>query len=42
MRATKTAAYYVSPIEMVVLKAKIKYIKSHSKALGFSLQTDMK
>ena len=42
MRATKTAAYYISPIEIGVLWAKITYIKSHLKALGFSPQTDMK
>ena len=37
----KTAAYYKSPIEIGVLWAKITYIKSHSKALDFSLQTDL-
>ena len=42
MRATKTAAYYISPIEIGVLWAKITYIKIHSKALGFGPQTDMK
>ena len=40
--ATKTTAYYISPIEIGVFWAKITCIKSHSKALGFSLQTDMK
>ena len=35
MRATKTAAYYISPIEIGVLWAKVTYVKSHSKALGF-------
>ena len=34
MRATKTAAYYISPIEIGVLWAKISYAKSHLKALG--------
>ena len=41
MRATKTAAYYISPIEMGVIWGTITYVKSHSKALGFRLQTDM-
>ena len=41
MRLPKTAAYYISPIEIGVLLAKITYVKSHSKALGFSLQTDI-
>ena len=35
MRATKTTAYYISPIEIGVLWAKITYVKSHLKALGF-------
>ena len=35
MRATKTAAYYINPIEIGVLWAKITYVKSHLKALGF-------
>ena len=35
MRATKTAAYYINPIEIGVLWAKITYVKSHSKAFGF-------
>ena len=35
MRATQTAAYYISPIEIGVLWAKISYVKSHLKALGF-------
>ena len=39
---TKTAAYYISPIEIGLLWAKITYVKSRSKALGFELQTDMK
>ena len=34
--------YNISPIEIGVLRAKITYIKSHSKALGFGLQTDIK
>ena len=42
MQAPKTVAYYISPIEKEVLLAKITYVKSHSKALGFSFQTDMK
>ena len=42
MRPFKTAAYYISPIEIGVLWAKIIHIKSHSKALGFVPQTDMK
>ena len=42
MRPTKTAAYYISPIEIGLLWAKITHIKSHSKALGFVHQTDMK
>ena len=35
MRPFKNAAYYISPIEIGVLLAKITYVKSHSKALGF-------
>ena len=42
MRPTKTAAYYISPIEIGLLWAKITRIKSHSKALGLVNQTDMK
>ena len=42
MRPTKTPAYYISPIEIEVLWAKITYVKSHSKALGFIPHTDMK
>ena len=42
MRAPKTTTYYISPIEIGLLWAKITYLKIHSKALGFSLQTDMK
>ena len=40
MRAPKTAAYYISPIEIGLIWAKITYVKSHSKALGFNPQTD--
>ena len=32
--------YYISPIEIGVLWAKITYVKSHLKVLDFSLQTD--
>ena len=42
MRPFKTAAYYISPIEIGVLWAKITYVKSLSKALGFNPQTDTK
>ena len=42
MCENKTAAYYKIPIEIGVLWAKITYIKSHLKALDFTLQTDMK
>ena len=42
MRAPKTAAYCISPIEIGLIWAKISYIKSHSKAFGFDTQTDMK
>ena len=42
MRATKTAAYYISPIEIGVFWAKITYVKSHSKILNFDPQTDTK
>ena len=34
--------YYISPIEMGLLWAKITYLKIHSKALAFNLQTDTK
>ena len=34
--------YYISPIEIALLWAKITYLKSHSKALAFDLQTDAK
>ena len=34
--------YYISSIEIGLLWAKIKYLKIHSKAMGFELQTDMK
>ena len=34
--------YYISPIEIGLLWAKITYLKSHSKALAFDLQTDTK
>ena len=37
-----TDPYNISPIEMGVLWAKITFIKSHSKALDFGLQTDIK
>ena len=39
---TKTAAYYISPIEIGLIWAKITYVKIHSKALGFDPQIDMK
>ena len=42
MRPFKTAAYYISPIEIGVFWAKKMYVKSHSKALGFDPQTDTK
>ena len=42
MQASKTAAYYKSPIEIGLLWAKITYAKSHSNALGFDPQTDIK
>ena len=42
MRAPKTATYYISPIEIGLLWAKITYVKSHLKALGFNPQTDTK
>ena len=42
MHPTKTAAYYISPIEIGVLWAKNTYAKSHSKALSFNPQTDTK
>ena len=31
---------YISPIEIGLLWAKITYLKTHSNALGFQLQTD--
>ena len=34
--------YYISPIEIGLLWAKITYLKSHVKALVFNFQTDMK
>ena len=34
--------YYISPIEIGLLWAKITYLKTHSNALGFELQTDTK
>ena len=34
--------YYKSPIEIGLLWAKIEYLKSPSKALGFGLQIDIK
>ena len=34
IRASKTAAYYISSIEIGLLWAKITYVKSHSKAFG--------
>ena len=37
-----TYPYYISPIEIGLLWAKITYLKSHSKALEFDFQTDMK
>ena len=42
IKAPKTAAYYISPNEIGVLWAKITYVKSHSKALGFGFDTYMK
>ena len=42
MRVPKTTAYYISPIEIRLLLAKIIYVKSHSNALGFDPQTYMK
>ena len=36
-----TYPYYISPIEIGILSAKITYLKSHSITLGFCLQTDM-
>ena len=42
MRVTKTDAYYIRPIEIGLLWAKIKYTKSYLKALGFSLQAEIK
>ena len=37
-----TYPYYISPIEIGLLWAKITYLKTRSKALGFDLQTDAK
>ena len=34
--------YYISPIEIGLLWAKITYLKSHSKAFAFNLQRDTK
>ena len=34
--------YYISPIEIGLVWAKITYLKSHSKAFDFCLQTDVK
>ena len=34
--------YYINPIEMGLLWAKITCLKTHSKALVFGFQTDMK
>ena len=34
--------YYISPIETGLPWAKIRYLKSHSKAFDFNLQTDIK
>ena len=34
--------YYISPIDIGLIWAEIIYFKSHSKALAFGLQTDMK
>ena len=34
--------YYISPIEIGLIWAKIAYLKSHSIALAFGLQTIMK
>ena len=34
--------YYISPTEIGLIWAKIIYLKSHLKALVFSLQTDTK
>ena len=42
MQAPKTAAYYISPIEIGLICVKITYVRSHSKALGFGPKTDMK
>ena len=42
IQALKTAAYYISPIEIGLIWAKITYVKSHSKALSFCFQTDVK
>ena len=37
-----TNPHNISPIEIGVIWAKITYVKSHSKALDFNPQTDMK
>ena len=34
--------YYISPIEIGLIWAKIENLKTHSKALSFGLQIDMK
>ena len=34
--------YYISPIEIELLWAKITYLKTHSKAVGFGFQTGVK
>ena len=34
--------YYINTIEIVLLWAKITYLKSHAKVLAFNFQTDMK
>ena len=37
-----STSYYISPIEIGLLLAKIKHLKSPLKALSFDLQIDMK
>ena len=37
-----THPYYISPIEIGLLWAKITYLKTHSSTLGFELKTDTK
>ena len=37
-----TYPYYISRIEIGLIWAKIRYIKSHSKALSIGFQKDMK